>query len=214
MRLSHADLKKIGIEVKDGKVTTPKDRAAAKGRKKTAEGEASKPTGRAATRLPRLDYGRRTLRFEIALSHDPQPKERPRTVTNRNTIISAFAQAKGSIERFKQLISGRISNTYTPANTAAYEEEIKLHAIRAMAEARMQPFDVPVSAYVHLVFKGEPGVWPTSPADGDYDNLMKAPLDAMNKIVYVDDRLVVDGYCRKSCGPVPKLIVRIRPARR
>jgi Holliday junction resolvase RusA-like endonuclease len=82
----------------------------------------------------------------------------------------------------------------------------------AMATARMKPFECPVKTHVHLVFKGDPDTWPTSPGDGDADNLEKAVLDALNKIVYADDRLVVRSIRTKSCGEKPRLIVKVSPA--
>lgn len=43
----------------------------------------------------------------------------------------------------------------------------------------------------------------------DFDNLSKAALDAMNGIVYKDDKVCVDGHIHKRFGEVPGLYVRV-----
>ncbi|MBY3433429.1 RusA family crossover junction endodeoxyribonuclease [Rhizobium laguerreae] len=131
---------------------------------------------------------------------------------NTGAVVGAFIEAKGNVGKFKELLAGRMSHTYTPKNTANYEDIILQHATVAMATARLKPFECPVKTHVHLVFKGDPGEWPTSPGDGDADNLEKAVLDALNKVVYVDDRLVVRSIRTKSCGDKPRLIVKVSPA--
>lgn len=218
MRISVQQAKALGIQIPGAKKAA---------RKPKAEGEpvVARPKGK--NRAAVADYGTSVVRFEIDLPDDPQPKERPRTVVNVGGLIAAFVEARGSVAKFKELI-GRskdegqgkggekkkripISHTYTPKNTADYEDLILKHATVAMAEARMKPFECPVKTHVHLVFKGDPETWPTSPGDGDADNLEKAVLDALNKVVYADDRLVVRSIRTKSCGERPRLIVKVSP---
>jgi Holliday junction resolvase RusA-like endonuclease len=202
MRISLQQAKALGIKVPGPKGTARK------------AAEPGKTKGKGKNRASVADYGRQAIRFEIDLPSDPQPKERPRTVMNTAAIVGAFIEAKGNVGRFKELLAGRMSHTYTPKNTADYEDLILNHARVAMATAKMQPFECPVKTHVHLVFKGDPDEWPTSPSDGDADNLEKAVLDALNKIVYVDDRLVVRSIRTKSCGERPRLIVKVSPASR
>jgi Holliday junction resolvase RusA-like endonuclease len=224
MRISLSDAKKLGIKVPQDKAKVSGRASPAKDGNVTSSKAGRQSGGKARTRLPVGDYGRQVLRFEIDLPADPQPKERPRTVINMGALVSAFVEARGNVGRFKQLI-GRggdgaaprdgkrqsISHTYTPKNTAVYEDLIIKHATVAMAKAGLSPFEGPVKTHVHLVFKGEADTWPTSPGDGDADNLEKAVLDALNKVVYVDDRLVVRSIRTKSCGPVARLIVKVSP---
>ncbi|MCS4089517.1 RusA family crossover junction endodeoxyribonuclease [Rhizobium sp. BK176] len=202
MRISVQQAKALGIKVPGAKGTARK------------AGEPGKAKTKGKNRASVSDYGRQSVRFEIDLPADPQPKERPRTVMNTGAIVGAFIEAKGNVGRFKELLAGRMSHTYTPKNTADYEDLILTHARVAMATAKMQPFECPVKTHVHLVFKGDPDEWPTSPGDGDADNLEKAVLDALNKVVYVDDRLVVRSIRTKSCGDRPRLIVKVSPASR
>ena len=203
MRISVQDAKRLGIELPGKKPA-----------KKTAAGEVATPKPRGKNRAAVADYGCASIRFDIDLPDDPQPKERPRTVINMKAVVDAFVQARGNVGRFKELLKGKTSHTYTPKNTADYEALIVAEAMSAMAVARMRPFECPVKTHVHLVFKGDDGTWPTSPGDGDADNLEKAVLDALNKVVYADDRLVVRSVRTKSCGPKPRLIVKVSPVSR
>jgi Holliday junction resolvase RusA-like endonuclease len=207
MRLSVKEFKLL--EQKLGKNAQQPKSASKKPSAPKKEGSPSKPRGKNRAKID--DYGAQFIKFEIDLPSDPQPKERPRTVMNTGAIVNAFIQAKGNVGRFKELLGGRMSHTYTPKNTAVYEDLILKHATVAMASARMKPFECPVKTHVHLVFKGDADTWPTSPGDGDADNLEKAVLDALNKIVYADDRLVVRSIRTKSCGEKPRLIVKVSP---
>jgi Holliday junction resolvase RusA-like endonuclease len=46
----------------------------------------------------------------------------------------------------------------------------------------------------------------------DFDNLIKAASDALNRIVYVDDCQVVDGRSIKFYGAEPAIQIAVRPA--
>lgn len=210
MRISEADFKRLNRDIKGTKAKPTK---ASEALVKAIKGEDAAPKrAKGKNREARADYGRKTVKFRIELPADPQPKERPRTVINAQSIVDAFVKAHGSVAKFRELIKGRTSHTYTPKNTADYEDLIKTYATVAMAEAKLKPFTCPVKTHVHVVFAGDPGTWPTSPGDGDADNLEKAVLDALNGIVYADDRLVVTSFRSKSCGPKPLLVVRVSPA--
>lgn len=198
MRISLADARRLGIKVPgkrgDGKNPPGKTRA----RKKRGRDRAAK-----------ADYGSAVVNFEVALNDDPQPKERPRTVINMEGVMNAFRMAGGNAAKFEGLLKGRMARTYTPANTGRYEKLVRAHAAAAMAAAGLAPFECPVKTHVHLVLRGDPATHPTSPADGDADNLEKAVLDALNGTVFADDRLVVRSVRSKSCGPVAKVVVRV-----
>jgi Holliday junction resolvase RusA-like endonuclease len=46
----------------------------------------------------------------------------------------------------------------------------------------------------------------------DIDNLAKLVLDAVNSILYVDDKQVVSLQAEKMYGPVPQTIITMEPA--
>ena len=195
MRITESQARKFGI----GAAKKAKDGKPAKERKSTKQ------------RLIKDFYGSDVISFVVDLPIDPQPKERPRTVVDKRALANAFSAARGSRERFEQLIAQKTSRTFTPKNTVDYENIIKSHAMVAMAKAKKKPFECPVKTHIHLVFKGQSNEWPTSHSDGDVDNLEKAVLDALNKIVYSDDRLVVRSIRTKSCGPTAKVMIQVSP---
>lgn len=168
----------------------------------------AKPKGR--DRAQRIHVEGDAVCFALPLPFDPKPKERPRTVTSPEALRAAFLSSRGSLEAFMKAVSGKISRTYTPKATADYEKLVSAAATAAMG--RRRPFACAVETRVTLVLAGDPGTWPTSRLDGDADNLEKAVLDAMNGIVFADDRLVVRSWREKTCGPVPELRVEVRPA--
>jgi Holliday junction resolvase RusA-like endonuclease len=146
----------------------------------------------------------------IDLPFDPKPKERPRTVMDMGAIERAFLAARGRIEVFRAMVGKGASRTFTPKTTKSYEELIAIASAAAMAGRK--PFECPVEVRILFTLKGNPEKWPTSAADGDGDNMEKAVLDAMNGIVFVDDRLVVRCAKEKSCGPNAGVVIEIRPA--
>ena len=87
-------------------------------------------------------------------------------------------------------------HTYTPARTVAWEQTVGWTAKAAMYGRK--PFQGPLS--VSLGFNG-------ARANADSDNLAKAVLDGMNRVVYDDDsqvmRLLVDRMpANDPYGPV------------
>jgi len=136
-------------------------------------------------------------------------------------LIHAFRQASGNEARFTSLLTVRkqggeresaLMHTFTPADTYRYERSIHRSVSAMMAAARNEPFDVPVEADLIFAFEGDPSEWPTGTEDGDIDNLNKAVFDALNKVAYTDDRLVVASRQVKLSSSTPYLGVRIRAA--
>lgn len=193
MRITEAQARRLGLKF-------PRAGAAA--------GKAKKAKGR--DRAPRALAPGEPVSFSLALPYDPRPKERPRTVASREALKAAFLSARGSLDAFMKAAAGRVSRTYTPRATAEYEGLLRKAAQAAMAGR--PPFDCAVETHITLVLEGDPGRWPTSRLDGDADNLEKAVLDAMNGIVFADDRLVVRSYREKACGKAPEVRVEVRPA--
>ena len=94
---------------------------------------------------------------------------------------------------------GNYTHTYTPEATASYENLVKVRAMEAMKGR--EPFSGPVSCRIELAVI-PPASWsnkkqmaalagelfPTTKPD--LDNVLKLILDAMNEVVYKDDKQV------------------------
>lgn len=132
--------------------------------------------------------------IHIELAGDPRGKGRPR-----------FARASG--------------RTYTDAATSMYEGNLRLMASRAMD--RRRPIDGPVRVHIeaHMPIpvsfsqrkrlQCEAGlVHPT--VRPDFDNIIKM-LDALNHVVWNDDKQVVEQSFVKRYSTRPRLIVRVQP---
>ncbi len=148
--------------------------------------------------------------FDLA----PQPKERARTFVDTTVLARAFAMAHGDMKRFMATVKGRpgLMNTITPENTRIFEEAASLVAARAVAEARMTPYECPLEMIVEFRFEGDIGTWPTGYTDGDLDNIEKTLKDSLNKVAYTDDRLVTMKTTIKVCSPIPGISMALRPA--
>ena len=194
VRLTEAQAKKLGINL---------------GKKSAGEKKPTKAKGR--SRAKRCEYNFEPVEFTVRLDHDPKPKERPRTVVDRNILHSCFLAARGNVGAFMEMVNKKISRTYTPQSTLDYERLVADHAKIAMAGKAM--FYCPVETSLIFVLKGEDDIWPTSRLDGDADNLEKSVLDALNGIVFEDDKLVVKSIREKRCGAEPCVHIRIAPAK-
>ncbi|MFC6049105.1 RusA family crossover junction endodeoxyribonuclease, partial [Methylobacterium hispanicum] len=152
----------------------------------------------------------------FAVSLEPRPKERPRTFLPPAELARAFAAAQGNPSRFLSIVRGgdedtRIRHhTYTPKQTAAFEGAVRMAGAAAMRGR--EPIAVSMGIDAILAFDGDAGLWPTDNTDGDLDNLVKAVLDAVNGVVFKDDRLVVEMRLAKICLPEPAIALRVRPA--
>jgi Holliday junction resolvase RusA-like endonuclease len=202
--ISAADARRLGIRINGTKATARSV--------KTSEipADPTKPKGREANRAARVFHAGDSVVVSIDLPFDPKPKERPRTVTNMAAIERAFAASRGRIDVFRSMVGKGTSRTFTPKTTKGYEDLIAIAAAAAMAGRK--PFECPVDVRILFTLKGDPEKWPTSAADGDGDNMEKAVLDAMNGIVFLDDRLVVRCSKEKACGPQPRVVIKIEPA--
>jgi Holliday junction resolvase RusA-like endonuclease len=131
--------------------------------------------------------------FEIWLDITPRSKERARTFVNKAMLEAAFRSSGGNMNTFTRKIQAGLMKTLTPESTREYEKRIAVMAGREMSRLGLKPCEHPIkmSAIFHL--KGDPeGPWPTAQRDGDLDNMEKALLDALNGVVWTDDRLVVE----------------------
>lgn len=115
---------------------------------------------------------------------------------------------------------GNFVSTYTPEKTASYENLVKVVAQQAMAGKDLIQGAVCVGI---LLFVTPPaswsqkkqaeairgGVFPTSKPD--VDNVIKGIFDAMNDIVWKDDKQVCDLVLSKRYCTTPRAVVEVRP---
>lgn len=111
--------------------------------------------------------------------------------------------------------SGR---TYTPPTTAKYENRLKAAAKKAMEGKHI--LDGPVRIRVMAFFQIPKSVsartrrsmvqgfeWPTKKPD--LDNVLKMAMDALNAVVWLDDKQVVADKTTKHWGENPGLAVYV-----
>lgn len=115
---------------------------------------------------------------------------------------------------------GNFVSTYTPEKTASYENLVKVKAEEAMVGRTL--IEGAVMVVMHL-FVTPPASWsnkkqaqalageiyPTTKPD--IDNVEKSIFDAINEIVWKDDKQVVDVIKCKRYGPVAKAMVEVTP---
>ena len=117
---------------------------------------------------------------------------------------------------------GNYTKTYTPEETASYENLVRLmyrtqcHGFRfedgTQLDMRIYAyFPIPKSASKKKRAKMLSGeIRPTKKPD--WDNSGKIIADSLNEIAYKDDSQIVDGMVRKFYGETPKVIVVIKEA--
>ena len=109
--------------------------------------------------------------------------------------------------------------TYTPAATASYEGQLKFAAQRVMGNR--PPFDIALDVLFVAVFP-VPSSWskkkqaaalageirPTTKPDAD--NIIKVS-DALNEVVWKDDKSIVEATIQKFYGRRPRLTIEVMP---
>lgn len=205
-RISETEARRLGIACASAGART---KPAAPARRVAAPRKPSK-----GGRLPVAVAAFPEIRFAVSL--EPHPKERPRTFMPPSELARAFAAAQGNPNRFLSIVRGgdedtRIRHrTYTPKETTAFENAVRTAGAAAMRGR--EPIAVSMGIDAILAFDGDAGLWPTDNSDGDLDNLVKAVLDAVNGVMFKDDRLVVEMRLAKICLPEPAIALRVRPA--
>jgi len=112
----------------------------------------------------------------------------------------------------------RTGCAYTPTKTRNYEGNLRLAAQDVMAGAK--PLEGPLAVTVHALFPVpaswsrrkrnaalDGSLWPTSKPD--CDNIAKGACDALNQIVYRDDKQAVDVRVIKSYSERPALRIEV-----
>ena len=113
---------------------------------------------------------------------------------------------------------GNFVSTYTPERTASYENLVKVLAMQAMKGTQPLPYPVRVVIDVAIcppaswskkkraqALNGE--TYPTGKPD--IDNVAKGILDAMNGVVYLDDKQVISLTIRKFYRDSDYAFVRV-----
>lgn len=136
--------------------------------------------------------------IEFTIPGSPVPKGRPKLTT-----IGGMARA------------------YTPAKTRNYESLVRLAAEQAMSGAAPLDGALCVELVVHLPV---PESWSQKKRQAalsgavvpskkpDLDNVVKAVLDGMNSVAFVDDARIVDLVARKRYSETPKVAVFLSEA--
>ena len=114
---------------------------------------------------------------------------------------------------------GNFVSTYTPQKTKSYEDEIRMMAKGAIGSS--EPLDTPVTVAIYIRV-GIPASFskqkrkdalegilkPTKKPD--LDNIAKCFLDAMNDIIYLDDKQVTNLHVTKVYAETPAVEVMVK----
>jgi Holliday junction resolvase RusA-like endonuclease len=114
---------------------------------------------------------------------------------------------------------GTFVSTYTPQKTKTYEDEIRMMAKAAMGAS--EPLDTPVTVAIYIRV-GIPASYskqkrkdalsgvlkPTKKPD--LDNVAKCHLDAIQGIIILDDKLVVNLHVTKVYAETPAVEVMVK----
>ena len=113
---------------------------------------------------------------------------------------------------------GKFVTTYTDEKTKTYENQIR--DIARVAMGASEPLNTPLEAFIYISYPIPASYSKTRKADclsglerptkkPDIDNVVKAFLDSMNEIIYLDDTQVVELHSTKVYGdPFVEVIVK------
>lgn len=110
---------------------------------------------------------------------------------------------------------------YTPKETVTYENLVKMAAVEPMRGRALFCDAVDVALTIHVA---PPESWsqkkkraaladeirPTTKPDAD--NVLKAIADALNGVVWADDKQITDVVIKKRYSETPKAIIHVRAA--
>lgn len=112
----------------------------------------------------------------------------------------------------------QFTSAYTDSDTRKYEDQLR--AVAALEMGRREPFDFPLSVRVEALMPiptswslkkqllaEEGAIAPTTKPDAD--NIVKM-CDALNKVVWRDDSIIVNLLIIKQYSLTPKLRIEVR----
>ena len=114
---------------------------------------------------------------------------------------------------------GNFVTTYTPERTASYENLVKFHAAMAMKNGK--PLLKGALSVLFSIHAPIPASWSKKQKEAalkqelrpttkpDLDNCAKLLADAMNGIVYDDDKQIVDMLVRKQYSDTPRVEIKV-----
>lgn len=113
----------------------------------------------------------------------------------------------------------RDGHAYTPERTRKFEAAVRAHAYEFMRRMSAQriPEGVPIDVRVVALFP-IPKSWPKKKkAEAtklipriDVDNVLKAVLDAMNGVVFEDDRQIIKAIAEKRYSDAPGVVIYVQ----
>jgi Holliday junction resolvase RusA-like endonuclease len=134
------------------------------------------------------------------------------------TMFTVYGEPVGK-GRPRFVRRGNFTQTYTPAKTKSYEDEIRYMARAAMGTS--PPLETPVTVAIYIRVEIPKSFSKQKRKDAleniikptkkpDIDNCAKCHLDAMNGIVYLDDKQVVDLHVTKVYAEIPAVEVMVK----
>ena len=144
-----------------------------------------------------------------------QRKKNMSVITNVAFTVPGNAVGKG---RARATTVGGRARLYTPAKTVQYENLVALAAAGAMGEH--EPIKTAVALEIDVVATPAAS-WSKKRKEAalsgferpcvkpDADNILKAVADAMNGIVYLDDKQCVEASVSKTYGERAEVRVRV-----
>jgi Holliday junction resolvase RusA-like endonuclease len=139
---------------------------------------------------------------------EPQTKHRARTFFPVVEVFRCWHASKGNFARFKEMVDALSHRSFSTKETETFERNVASFASAAM-RGRI-PFDVPVHVDIQFRLAGTEDLLPVDRSDPDLDNMEKALLDALNGVVWTDDRLVCSKSAFKACAPEAGIVVSVR----
>lgn len=131
--------------------------------------------------------------------------------------FTVYGPPKGKARpRFRKI--GNFVQTYTPAKTKSYEDEIKMFAKAAMGAT--EPLETPVEVFLYIR-NTVPASYSKKRTEAclagqekpikkpDLDNVAKAFLDGMNGVVYRDDCQIISLHVTKVYAEIAAVEVLV-----
>jgi len=171
-------------------------------------------------RIPASELARYVARAKKSARSRARTKEARKPTGPVQTERVSFTVEGKPRGKGRPRFSKKSGAAYTPAQTVAYERQIKSAAREAMGNCL--PMDGPVAVAVRAVF-AVPKSWPkwkrNAALNGeipptvkpDVDNAIKGVLDACNRTLWNDDVQVVEANITKEYGERPYLHIIARP---